>query len=122
MPVNHNLTPAQKRKRRVRAKMHGTKMRPRVSVFRSNKHMYAQVIDDDTMTTLVSSSDLVKDVQKNIKKDTTKIQKAQFVGEDVAAKMKKKKITKASFDRGSYRYHGRVKAVAEALRKGGIKV
>ena len=106
-----------KRKRRVRAKIFGTKNRPRLSVFRSNKYIYAQVVNDDERKTLLSSS--TKKVKSSSKMNKTQI--ATLVGEELAKKAKTKKINKLVFDRGVYRYHGRVKALAEGARKGGLE-
>lgn len=106
------------RKKRVRGKITGSSKRPRLSVFRSNKHLYVQLIDDLKGITLMGLSDKV--VKKNsLKMTKTKI--AAFLGEDLAKKAKAKRISKVVFDRGSYRYHGRIKALAEGARKGGLK-
>ncbi len=103
------------RKRRVRAKISGTADRPRLSVFRSNKHIHAQLIDDDSHLTVVSTSTIT------VKGGKTKTDKSKAVGLHLAAEAKKKGVQKAIFDRGSYRYHGRVKAIAEGAREGGLK-
>lgn len=108
-----------RRKIRNRKKIIGSKKLPRLSIFRSNKHIYAQIIDDQKGKTLVSISD--KKFKKNItKKELTKNLVAKLVGEKLADKAKKEKIKKVCFDRGAYKYHGRVKALAEAARKGGL--
>lgn len=109
---------AARRKQRTRSKTKGTAKRPRLSVFRSNKHVYAQLIDDARGVTLVSVSD---EKLAESKKDGKKKDFAQLVGEAIAGKAKRKKIVEVVFDRGSYKYHGRVKAVAEGARKGGLK-
>ena len=88
--------------------------RPRLAVFRSTQHIYAQIIDDASHKTLASASDLSI-------KTGTKREKALLVGEEVAKKAKTKKISKIVFDRGGYRYHGRIAAVAEGARKGGLE-
>lgn len=106
-----------KRKRRVRAKIFGTKNRPRLSVFRSNRYIYAQVVNDDERKTLLSLSS--KKVKSDPKLNKTQI--AALIGEELAKKAKTKKIEKVVFDRGGYRYHGRVKALAEGARKGGLE-
>jgi large subunit ribosomal protein L18 len=98
-----------RRKNRVRAKISGSESRPRLSVFRSNTHIYAQVIDDVTGKTLCSASDLKI-------KEGTKTELATVVGNDVASKMKTLKIETIVFDRNGFKYHGRVKALAEAVR------
>jgi len=101
--------------KRASVKVAGSSKRPRLSVFRSNKHLYAQLIDDDKAVTLVAASD------KGFKGKYTKTDIAGMVGETLAKKAKTKKISKVVFDRGSYRYHGRIKALAEGARKGGLK-
>jgi len=106
-----------RRHRRVRAKVMGTKECPRLSVFRSNQHIYAKLIDDSKGHTLASMGDF--EVKK--KKGLTKTQLAQEVGRTIAKKAIAKKIKKVVFDRGGYKYHGRVKAVAEGAREGGLK-
>ncbi|TAK94977.1 50S ribosomal protein L18 [Patescibacteria group bacterium] len=103
------------RQGRVRAKVRGTAARPRLSVFRSLKNVRAQVIDDMTSKTLASAS-LVEAKAKNT------VAGAAKVGELIADKCLKLKIAELVFDRGSYRYHGKVKSLAEGVRKGGIKV
>ncbi len=105
------------RKRRVRSKIRGTAEKPRLSVYRSNTHIYAQLIDDAKRATIASASSL------EIKQGTKKIAKSEIaktVGAELAKKGKAAGIKTAVFDRGSYRYHGRVKALAEAVREGGI--
>ncbi len=105
------------RHRRIRHRISGEEERPRLSVFRSNKYNYAQLIDDQTGKVLVSASD---QKLKSTKKQK-KTQNAYKVGELLGAEAKKKKIEKVVFDRGGYKYHGRVKAVAEGARKAGLK-
>lgn len=108
-----------KRKIRVRKRINPLG-RPRLSVFRSGKHIYAQIIDDGKRKTLISASD--NQPGKSLKEvKMTKIQKAKEVGEIIAQKAAKIKITDVVFDRGSYKYHGRVKALAEGAREGGLK-
>ena len=106
----------EKRKRRIRAKISGTAQIPRLSVFKSNLHIYVQIIDDELGKTLVSASDL--QIKKTAKK--TKNQIAFQVGEKVAKKAKAKKIKKVVFDRGGFKFHGRIKAVADGARKTGL--
>jgi len=112
-------TPRQKRlirKIRVRSKVSGTKLCPRVSVFRSSRHLYAQIIDDYNHKTLVS-------IKTGLSKEkTTKTNRAKETGLSLAQKAQKAKISKVVFDRNGYRYHGRVKAFAEGLREGGLKL
>ena len=106
------------RHNRVRAKIKGTAGIPRVSVFRSNKHIFAQIIDDASKKTLASSS--VKSAKKSVIKGN-KTEKASVIGETLAKKAQEAGINKVVFDAGGYKYHGRVKALAEGLRKGGLK-
>ena len=102
---------------RVRAKIEGTAERPRLSIFRSLKDVYVQLIDDDSGSTLVSVSG--HEIDKKLK--GKKVDLAFRVGELLAEKAQEKGILEAVFDRGGYKYHGRVKAVAEGARKGGLK-
>lgn len=104
-----------RRRIRARAKMHGTAVKPRVSVFRSLVHIYAQAINDDAQTTLVAAND------QEIKQSGKKQDLALAVGELLAKKLQAKNIDQIIFDRGAYKYHGRVKQLAEGLRKAGIK-
>ena len=104
-------------KRRIRKIVTGTAEQPRLAVFRSNKEIYAQIINDATGATLVSASSK----QKDIKAKGTKTEVAAIVGKAIAEKAVKAGIETISFDRGGYLYHGRVKALAEAAREGGLK-
>ena len=106
-----------KRHKRVRAKISGTPERPRLNVFRSAKHIYAQIIDDVSGKTLVSASSLEKDFAC----EGTKTDAAKQVGVTVAERAKAKGIDTVVFDRGGYVYHGRVKALAEGAREGGLQ-
>ena len=92
---------------------------PRITVYRSAKHIYAQIIDDKKGSTLASFSDAKLKLAKN--KKTSKSEKAFLVGEQLASLALKKKISRVVFDRGGYKYHGRVKSLAEGARKGGLK-
>ncbi len=105
----------QLRKGRVRSRVNGTEQRPRLSVFRSNSHIYAQVIDDVTGKTLVASSTAM------IKATGNKMEASINVGKDVASKAVAKGVKAVVFDRGGYKYHGRVKALADAAREGGLE-
>ena len=105
-----------RRRRRIRAKVFGTKERPRLSVFRSDKHVLAQLIDDETGKTLVAASD--KEAGKAAK---TKKEKSFQVGKILAEKAAAKKIKQVVFDRGGYIYHGRVKELADGAREGGLE-
>ena len=104
----------QRRTSRVRSKILAKKILPRLTVFRSNKHIYAQVIDDEKGVTLASAN------EKEIKNEGNKTLKANALGKVLAEKAKKKKIKNIVFDKGPYRYHGRVKALAEGAREGGL--
>jgi large subunit ribosomal protein L18 len=104
-------------KRRIRKIVTGTADQPRLAVFRSNKEIYAQIINDATGTTLVSASS----TQKDVKAKGTKTEVATSVGKAIAEKAIKAGIKNIAFDRGGYLYHGRVKALAEAARVGGLK-
>ena len=101
---------------RVRNKISGTQSVPRLNVFRSNSQIFAQIIDDENGTTLVSSSSLELKI-----KNGGNVEGAASVGKDIAEKAKKAKIKKVVFDRGGYLYHGRVKALAEAARENGLE-
>lgn len=115
------LTKLERRKRitlRIRKKIQGTAERPRLSVFRSNKQIYVQVIDDANGVTLVSASSKEKGVEGAGGK---RIEQAAGVGKLIAGKCKEKGIENVIFDRGGYKYHGRIKSLAEAAREGGLK-
>jgi large subunit ribosomal protein L18 len=105
------------RKKRVRTKISRTSLRPRISVFRSNRYLYAQIIDDAKGKTLVAASSREKEAS-TLK---TNIEKAGIVGEVLAKKAAKAKIKKVTFDRSGYKYHGIIKALAEGARKGGLE-
>jgi large subunit ribosomal protein L18 len=107
-----------KRHARVRTKVFGTAERPRLNVYRSNKHIYAQVIDDVKAVTLVSASTLDKELNLE---STGNVEAAQKVGELVAKRALEKGIKTVVFDRGGYLYHGRVKALADAAREAGLE-
>ncbi len=109
-----------RRHKRVRKKIFGTPERPRLCVFRSLKHIYAQIIDDTIGHTLVAASTLDPAIREKIK-GKTKTEQAKEVGLLLAQKALAKGITKVAFDRGGYKYHGRVKALAEGARKGGLE-
>ena len=101
------------RKARVRSRVTGTAARPRLSVYKSSTHIYGQLIDDDKQVTLAATSDLKVKTGK-------KTEKAAKVGEELAKKAIAKKIKKVTFDRNGFKFHGRVKALAEGARKGGL--
>ena len=104
-----------RRHRRVRNKISGTAARPRLDVFRSAKHIYAQIIDDEQGVTLVSASTMDNGNGGNV-------EAAAEIGKKIAAKALEKGITEVVFDRGGYVYHGRVKALADGAREGGLKL
>lgn len=104
-----------KRHNRIRKNLSGTKELPRLNVFRSNTNMYAQIIDDGSGKTLVSTSSL------ELKLDKNNIETAKKVGESLAKKAIEAKITEVVFDRSGYLYHGRIKALAESAREAGLK-
>ena len=106
------------RHERVRAKVSGTSETPRLNVFRSNSNIFAQIIDDEKGITLVSASSIDKELKLE---NGSNIEAAKKVGELVAKRAKKAKITKVIFDRGGYLYHGRVEALAEAARENGLE-
>lgn len=114
---NKILKRREKIKKRVRSKIVRKTDMPRLSVHRTNNHMYAQVIDDHKNCTLVAASDVSLEDKK-----MNRTQKAEAVGKDLATKMKKKKITRVVFDRGAFPYKGRIKALADSVRKEGITI
>jgi len=105
---------------RVRAKVEGTTSRPRLCVFRSLNHIYAQVIDDSRGHTLTSASTLDPEIKSEVA-GKTKTGKSELVGSLIAKQVLSEGIKQVVFDRGGYKYHGRIKALAEAARKGGLK-
>lgn len=106
--------------RRLRSRLSGTPERPRLAVFRSNNHMYAQVIDDVAGNTIVSASTLQADVKDGLEK-TNNVEAATKLGEVIAKKALDKGITEVVYDRGGYIYQGKVKALADAARDAGLK-
>jgi large subunit ribosomal protein L18 len=110
----------EKIRKRVRSKIFGTPERPRLSVYRSLKHIYAQIIDDTKGHTLIAMSSLSKEIRDKVKEAKTKTEVSRIVGLALAKKALEKGITKVVFDRNGYKYHGRVKALAEAAREGGL--
>lgn len=114
--VNKKTQAKENRRKRVRARIIGSAARPRLNIYRSLNHIYAQLIDDAVGKTLVFASDLELKIKKGVKK----VDKAQEVGTLIAQKAVALKITNVVFDRAGYKYHGRVKAVADSARKGGL--
>jgi large subunit ribosomal protein L18 len=110
----------ERRKLRVRNKVSGTTERPRLTVFRSLSHIYAQVVNDVDGKTIAHASTLSKDV-KGPAGDVTKKEAAKLVGKAIASQLKAKGVTKVVFDRNGYMYHGRIQALAEGAREGGLE-
>ena len=110
----------EKKHRRIRHHLNGTATTPRLAVYRSNKHMYAQIIDDTVGNTLVSASTLQKDVKAELEK-TNDVKAAAYLGTVIAKKALEKGITTVVFDRGGFIYQGKVKALADAAREAGLE-
>ena len=110
-----------RRKRRIRKRISGEPVRPRLTVFRSARHIYAQVIDDTIGKTLVGVSTLTKEIRDQVT-DLKKREAAEKVGIELAKRCIELKIEQVVFDRNGYRYHGRVSALADGARKGGLKL
>jgi len=108
-----------KKRLRIKSKLKVTE-HPRLVIFRSNKNIYGQLIDDNDRVTMLSSSSLDKSLKSKISKIDTKIGKSKFVGESLGKMIKEKKIKNIIFDRNGYKYHGRIKAFAEGVREAGI--
>lgn len=106
--------------RRIRNKVKGTAARPRLAVFRSNNHIYAQIIDDSKANTLVAASTMEKDVSSKLEK-TSNVDAAKVVGTAIAEKALAQGIEQVVFDRGGYIYHGRIQSLADAAREAGLK-
>ncbi|GIW21917.1 MAG: 50S ribosomal protein L18 [Candidatus Sericytochromatia bacterium] len=106
--------------KRIRKKVHGSAERPRLCIFKSNKHIYAQIINDETGNTLVASSTLDPELRKSLESSNT-VEAAFKVGEDIAKKAKAKGINSVVYDRGGYIYHGKVKSLADAARQNGLE-
>jgi large subunit ribosomal protein L18 len=119
--IKRNNNSRLRSKTRIRKKISGTVEVPRLTIYRSLNQMYAQIIDDTTGNTLVSASSLSKEILDEVKNSKGKISKSKLVGNLVAKKAKEKNITQVVFDRNGYRYHGRVQAIAEGAREGGLK-
>ncbi len=116
--TNERLT---KKRARIRKKIRGTANRPRLAIFRSIKHAYAQIIDDSTGKTLVSVSSLSKDLREEVKKAKNPLERYKIIGIAAAKKALEKNIKEVVFDRSGYLFHGRVKALADGAREGGLK-
>ncbi len=109
-----------RRHRRIRRRLRGTDAKPRLSVFKSLNHIYAQLIDDGSGKTIISASTVEKDIRSSVKHGGN-LAAAKKVGESIARKALDRKITDIIFDRGGYRYHGCIKALADAAREQGLK-
>ncbi len=120
MGKNDSRAARYRRHARVRAKVEGTTSSPRLCVFRSSNHIYAQVIDDSQGHTLISASTLDPEIKDDVK-GKAKTGKAELVGSLVAKRALSKGVNQVVFDRGGYKYHGRVKALADAARQAGLK-
>jgi large subunit ribosomal protein L18 len=118
---NQRHTARKLRQARVRQKLRGDAQRPRLCVFRSEKHIYVQVIADDTGRTLLAASTLTPDVRDQVKKPAS-VAAAKAIGEIVGKRCVEQGITAAVFDRNGFLYHGRVRAVAEGAREAGLKI
>ena len=116
--MNSKSTARQKIRYRIRKKLSGVAAKPRLSVFRSNAEIYAQLIDDDNSVTIAAASSRDKDI---LAQKLNKTEKSKLVGNAIARKASELGVTKVVFDRGGYIYHGRVKAVAEGAREGGLE-
>ena len=115
------LSTRKRRHVRVRAKVSGTTQRPRLNVFRSSAHIYAQVIDDTAGSTLVAASDLEAEVKERAGAGAPKVARAKAVGQIIAERAKQAGFESVVFDRGGFLYHGRVRAVAEGAREAGLQ-
>ena len=110
-----------RRKMRIRKRLSGTPERPRLAVFRSTRHIYAQIIDDTKGVTISAASSLSPEIRDKVKECKGKKEVARLVGQLVAQRAVEKGIKKVAFDRGGYKYHGRVKALAEGARESGLE-
>ena len=108
-----------RRRRRIRKKITGSEIRPRLSVFRSNRHIYGQIVDDNSGQTLVAASSLDSELQEHLA-DKDKIASAKEIGKALGTRAKEKGIAQVVFDRNGYLYHGRVAAVADGAREAGL--
>jgi large subunit ribosomal protein L18 len=112
---------SEKRKKRVRKKVKGNSQKPRLTVYKSLNHIYAQLIDDQEQSTLLGASSLSPEIRKSLNDKQNKTQTSKIVGNYVAKLAKEKGITLVIFDRNRYRYHGRIRSLAEGAREGGLK-
>ena len=114
-------TRAERRRSRVRGRVFGTGERPRLTVAKSLKNIFAQIVDDEKMVTLVAAASNSPNVRSSLKNGMTKTEVARTVGQIIAQEAKQKGIERVVFDRNKYQYHGRIKAVAEGARAGGLE-
>jgi large subunit ribosomal protein L18 len=110
-----------RRHRRIRKRVQGTPERPRLAVYRSLRHLYAQVVDDVAARTLVSISTLDKEARDKLQGTKSRMERSKLLGELLATRAKERGITRVAFDRGGYLYHGHVKALAEGARESGLE-
>ncbi len=120
MAKNQKTLRRKRIQKRVRSKVAGTAEKPRLSVFKSSKHIYAQIISDDEGLTLASASTKSKDLQDQIA-GKTGVEKAEIIGAVIAEKAKEAGVKTIVFDRNGYKFHGKLKAIADAARKGGLE-
>lgn len=118
---NQKIQSRDRRRKQIRKKIFGTAEKPRLAIFRSLNHIYAQIIDDTNEKSILTVSDLTKEVRAELNEKSTKTDKSKVVGKIVAKKALENDITTVVFDRGGYRYHGRVKTLAESAREAGLK-
>ena len=118
---NQKIQSRDRRRAQIRKKISGTTEKPRLAIFRSLNHIYAQIIDDATQKSILTVSDLTKEVRAELNEKSTKTDKSKVVGKIVAQKALENDIKTVVFDRGGYRYHGRVKTLAESAREAGLK-
>lgn len=111
----------ERRRKHIRKYLSGTTEKPRLVIFRSNKQIYAQIVDDVKQTTITSASSRSKEIEAEVQKAKTKTDVAKIVGKLIADQAKKNKVKTVVFDRAGYIYHGRVKALADGAREGGLK-
>jgi large subunit ribosomal protein L18 len=111
----------ERRRKHIQLRVRGTSIRPRMVVFRSNKNIYAQLVDDMSNRTIIGASTLTKEIREEVHKASSKRERAKIVGKHVAHLAKEKNIVKIVFDRAGYLYHGRVKALADGAREGGLQ-
>ena len=119
--INRNKNTKMRSKMKIRKVISGTPERPRLTIYRSLNNIYAQIIDDTIGKTLVSASSLTKELAEDLKKTKGKVQPGKSIGNYIAKKALELNISTVVFDRNGYRYHGRVKAVAEGAREAGLK-